>query len=330
MSLSKSKADSFDEAWEYFLHPPASPVSPLENEEWHKKGVLVYLKRDDLLFVPTHWEIAGNKWRKMWGTFAQYDRNSNWPLITKGGIHSNHLVALAAAGHLLGVKTVGIVRGENNLELSPTLQKATEYGMKLHFVSRNEYKSFGSLHIPQFLNENYAHFHLIPEGGSNEASNLGMGHLMNELNYAFSLEELKSGKLILAAPVGTGGTIKGLHLHNEHSIHLLGIYVLKGFSENTLGKEIDFQYHFHLGGYAKYHAGLVAFMHDFYRRFQILLDPIYSGKLLYAINELIKSDYFEPGTTVIAIHTGGLQGIEAFNKRYQTTLPLPINLSSPL
>jgi 1-aminocyclopropane-1-carboxylate deaminase len=318
------------DAWDYFLHPPSSAISPLPNEEWLKKGVTVLLKRDDLLFVPSHPEIAGNKWRKMWGTFAHYDRESKWPLITQGGMHSNHLVALAAAGHFLGVKTVGIVRGENNIDLSPTLQKAVYYGMELHFIPRNEYKALASDFLPPFLLDKYPHFHFIPEGGSNEASSLGMGHLMNELNESFSQDELKSGKLKLAVPVGTGGTIKGLHSHNEHGIPLIGIYVLKGFSDNTLGQGIDLQYDFHLGGYAKYHEGLVAFMHDFYRRYHIVLDPIYSGKLLYALNELIKSDYFRPGTTLMAIHTGGLQGIEAFNKRYQTTLPLAINLSSPL
>ena len=318
------------DAWDYFLHPPFSVISPLPNEEWLKKGVTVLLKRDDLLFVPSHPEIAGNKWRKMWGTFAQYDRENSYPLITQGGIHSNHLVALAAAGHFLGVKTVGIVRGENNIDLSSTLQKAIYYGMELHFISRNEYKELAPDFLPPFLLDKYPHFYFIPEGGSNEASALGMGHLMNELNDSFSREELKSGKIIAAVPVGTGGTIKGLHSHNEYGIPLLGIYVLKGFSENTLGHSVDLHFDFHLGGYAKYHAGLVAFMLDFYLRYQIVLDPVYSGKLLYALNELIKSDYFEPGTTIIAIHTGGIQGIPAFNKRYQTTLPLPIILSSPL
>jgi 1-aminocyclopropane-1-carboxylate deaminase len=318
------------DAWDYFLHPPISAISPLPNEEWLKKGVTVLLKRDDLLFVPSHPEIAGNKWRKMWGTFAQYDRENSYPLITQGGIHSNHLVALAAAGHFLGVKTVGIVRGENNIDLSSTLQKAIYYGMELHFISRNEYKELAPDFLPPFLLDKYPHFYFIPEGGSNEASALGMGHLMNELNDSFSREELKSGKIIAAVPVGTGGTIKGLHSHNEYGIPLLGIYVLKGFSENTLGHSVDLHFDFHLGGYAKYHAGLVAFMLDFYLRYQIVLDPVYSGKLLYALNELIKSDYFEPGTTLIAIHTGGIQGIPAFNKRYQTTLPLPIILSSPL
>lgn len=318
------------DAWDYFLHPPISAISPLNKEEWLKKGVTVLLKRDDLLFVPSHPEIAGNKWRKMWGTFAHYDRERSWPLITQGGMHSNHLVALAAAGHFLGVKTVGIVRGENNIDLSPTLQKAVNYGMELHFISRNEYKALASDFLPPFFLDKYPKFHFIPEGGSNEGSALGMGHLMNELNDYFSREELKSGRIIAAVPVGTGGTMKGLHAHNEHGIPLLGIYVLKGFSENILGQGIDLQYDFHLGGYAKFHAGLVAFMHDFYLRFNIILDPVYSGKLLYALNELIKRDHFEQGTTLLAIHTGGLQGIEAFNKRYQTTLPLPINLSSPL
>lgn len=318
------------DAWDYFLHPPISAISPLNKEEWLKKGVTVLLKRDDLLFVPSHPEIAGNKWRKMWGTFAHYDRERSWPLITQGGMHSNHLVALAAAGHFLGVKTVGIVRGENNIDLSPTLQKAVNYGMELHFISRNEYKALASDFLPPFFLDKYPKFHFIPEGGSNEGSALGMGHLMNELNDYFSREELKSGRIIAAVPVGTGGTMKGLHAHNEHGIPLLGIYVLKGFSENILGQDIDLHFDFHLGGYAKFHAGLVAFMHDFYLRFNIILDPVYSGKLLYALNELIKRDHFEQGTTLLAIHTGGLQGIEAFNKRYQTTLPLPINLSSLL
>ena len=219
------------DAWDYFLHPPISAISPLPNEEWLKKGVTVLLKRDDLLFVPSHPEIAGNKWRKMWGTFAQFDRESSWPLITQGGMHSNHLVALAATGHFLGVKTVGIVRGENNIDLSPTLQKAVNYGMELHFISRNEYKELASDFLPPFLLDKYPHFHFIPEGGSNEASALGMAHLMHELNDYFSREELKSGKIIAAVPVGTGGTMKGLHSHNEHGIPLLGIYVLKGFLE---------------------------------------------------------------------------------------------------
>ncbi len=318
------------DAWDYFLHPSSSAISPLPNEEWLKKGVTVLLKRDDLLFVPSHPEIAGNKWRKMWGTFAHYDRENSCPLITQGGMHSNHLVALAAAGHFLGVKTVGIVRGENKIDLSPTLQKAVYYGMELHFISRNEYKELASDFLPPFLIDKYPHFHFIPEGGSNEASALGMGHLMNEMNDSFSQEELESGKLIAAVSVGTGGTIKGLHANNEHGMPLIGIYVLKGFSENTLGQGIDLQYDFHLGGYAKYHEGLVTFIHDFYLRYHIVLDPVYTGKLLYALDELIRVDYFNPGTTIIAIHTGGLQGIEAFNKRYKTALPLPINLSSPL
>jgi 1-aminocyclopropane-1-carboxylate deaminase len=318
------------DAWDYFLHPPISAISPLSNEEWLEKGVNVFIKRDDLLFVPSHPEIAGNKWRKMWGTFAHYDRASKWPLITQGGMHSNHLVALAAAGHFLGVKTVGIVRGENNIDLSPTLQKAMNYGMELHYISRNEYKSLDSFHLPPFLQEKYSHFHFIPEGGSNEASALGMESLMNEISNSFHQINTLSDKMVIALPVGTGGTIKGLFLNNRHKIPLLGIYVLKGFSENNMGNGMVLNCDFHLGGYAKYHQGLIDFMSHFHQKYHIILDPIYSGKMMYALNEMIKADYFRPGTNLVAIHTGGLQGIEAFNKRYQTALPLPINLSSPL
>jgi len=318
------------DAWDYFLHPPFSAISPLPNEEWLKKGVNVFVKRDDLLFVPSHPEIAGNKWRKMWGTFAHYDRESKRPLITQGGMHSNHLVALAAAGHFLGVKTVGIVRGENNTDLSPTLQKAVHYGMELHFISRNEYKALASDFLPPILLEKYPHFHFIPEGGSNEASALGMEQLMNEISNSFHQLNTQSDKMLIALPVGTGGTIKGLFINNRHKIPLLGIYVLKGFSENDTGNGMVLNCDFHLGGYAKYHQGLIDFISHFNQKYHIILDPIYSGKMMFALNEMIKADYFKPGTTLVAIHTGGLQGIEAFNKRYQTALPSPINLSSPL
>jgi len=320
----------FDDSWNYFLHPPISPLSRLENEEWRKKGVDVFLKRDDLLYVPSHPEIVGNKWRKMWGTFAQYDRTSKWPLITQGGIHSNHLVALAAAGHLLGVKTIGIVRGENKPEISPTLQKATAYGMELHYISRNDYKSLDTSHLPPFLQEKYDYFHFIPEGGSNEASALGMEQLMIEIDNSFSEIKLQSDKMVIALPVGTGGTIKGLFLNNRHKIPLLGVYVLKGFSENNPGNGLVLNCDFHLGGYAKYHQGLVDFISHFYQQYHIILDPVYSGKMMYALNEMIKADYFSYGTTLVAIHTGGLQGIEAFNKRYKTQLPLPTIPSYPL
>jgi len=318
------------DAWDYFLHPPISAISPLPNEEWLEKGVNVFIKRDDLLFVPSHPEIAGNKWRKMWGTFSHYDRESKWPLITQGGMHSNHLVALAAAGHFLGVKTVGIVRGENNIELSRTLQKAVNYGMELHYISRNEYKALASDFLPPILIDKYPHFHFIPEGGSNKASALGMEQLMNEISNSFHQINTLRDKIVIALPVGTGGTIKGLFLNNRHKIPLLGIYVLKGFSENNMGNGMVLNCDFHLGGYAKYHQGLIDFMSHFHQKYHIILDPIYSGKMMYALNEMIKADYFRPGTNLVALHTGGLQGIEAFNKRYQTALPLPINLSSPL
>jgi 1-aminocyclopropane-1-carboxylate deaminase len=312
---------AFSVAWNYFLHPPASPISCLEMDDWQKKGVQVLLKRDDLLFVPSHPEIAGNKWRKMLGTFKAYDRNQRWPLLTQGGLHSNHLVALAAAGNYLGVQTVGLVRGEDKSELSPTCQKALTYGMELHFLSRKEYKALTATSLPPFLKEKYPHFHFIPEGGSNSTASLGLGLLMNELKVEFEEKNLKREKIIVAVPVGTGGTLKGLYSHQVTGVQFLGIYVLKGFAENTLGEDIDLQYNFHLGGYASYHCGLVEFIHDFYLKFHIILDPIYSGKLLFALNELIRTDYFQPGTTVIAIHTGGLQGIAAYNNRYRTELP---------
>jgi 1-aminocyclopropane-1-carboxylate deaminase/D-cysteine desulfhydrase-like pyridoxal-dependent ACC family enzyme len=318
-----------DAAWNLFLNPPVSPLTHLENNQWQKKRIQVFLKRDDLLFIPTHPEIAGNKWRKLWGTFAQYDRTKESTLISQGGIHSNHLIALAAAGHLLGVKTTGLVRGESSPEISPTLQKALHYGMKLHFISRHDYKSLTPTTVSAYLPESGGPFHFIPEGGSNEASALGMATCMNEIIDSFPEIKTHKPSLILTVPVGTGGTLRGISLHNKYRIPLFGIYVLKGFSENHGADGMILNHDFHLGGYARYHEGLIAFIQHFYLKHHIILDPIYSGKMMFALNELIERDYFKPGTTLIAIHTGGLQGIEAFNKRYRTELPMITDASYP-
>jgi len=308
--------------WNQLPVPYATPLTLLEHPEWQAAGVQVLLKRDDLLFLPSHPEICGNKWRKLWGTLRALDGSGKNTMVTMGGPHSNHLVALAAAGNLLGLRTTGWIRGEWLAGESPTLDRAVAYGMAIRFLSRDAYRQLRTA-PPEFLAAEAGDSLFVPEGGTNGYSDLGMESLMREMTQEFPEEVLRSGTLQVAVPVGTGGTLRGMNRYNDHGLTLLAIPVLRGMDLPFTSNRIVWAATHHLGGYARYHAGMVTFMTAFYDQHGVVLDPIYTGKMMYALDQLIRSGHFPGGTKVLAIHTGGLQGIHAFNRRFGCNLPLP-------
>ena len=58
-------------------------------------------------------------------------------------------------------------------------------------------------------------------------------------------------------------------------------------------------------------------MNTFYQQYKIPLDPIYTGKMLFAIFELIKKKEWKWGKNILVIHTGGIQGIAGMNIQLQ-------------
>ncbi|WP_396601970.1 1-aminocyclopropane-1-carboxylate deaminase/D-cysteine desulfhydrase [Algibacter sp. R77976] len=274
-----------------------------------EKGVELFVKREDKL----HAFVSGNKYRKLKYNLLQAEKTSYKTLLTFGGAFSNHIAAVASAGNIIGFKTIGIIRGEelqNKIEDNPTLSFAKENGMQFKFVSREDYRNKTSEAFLNALNEEFGEFYLIPEGGTNNLAVKGCEEILTEKDEAFDY---------VCCAVGTGGTISGLINCLKPSQQVLGFPALKGdFLKHDISKfatqtnwELITDYHF--GGYAKINAELVAFINQFKMDYKIPLDPVYTGKMLFGIMDLIDKGYFPKGSKILAIHTGGLQGIEGMN-----------------
>lgn len=270
--------------------------------------IKVYVKRLDLI----HPHITGNKWYKLKYNLAKALADGYDKLLTFGGAFSNHIYSTAAAGKEAGLKTIGIIRGEEHLPLNPTLSFTDSMGMELHYKSRS---IFRKIHTGEYFDEiknEFGHVYILPEGGSNELAVKGCAQIPGTIDREFDY---------LCTPCGTGGTISGLIAGSRKGIATIGFPVLKGgeFLEEDIKKLLSLagsdnsaywklftDYHF--GGYAKLKFQLVEFKGWFEERNNIPLDYIYTCKMFYGINDLLKKGYFNKGTIVMALHTGGLQG----------------------
>lgn len=286
----------------------ATFLQPIRDERLDRANVNLFLKRED----QNHPTIQGNKLRKLKYNLTEAKNNNYSTLLTFGGAFSNHLYAVAAAGKLFNFKTIGVVRGEKVLPLNDTLAFAEECGMTLHFISRQQYREKTTEHFLSDLRAMFGSFYLIPEGGSNVLAVRGCKEIVQEIDMPFDY---------LCTPVGTGGTMAGLIAGAENRGQVLGFAALKGasFLVNDVTAlltsaqcpaydnwQIVTDYHF--GGYAKQTPELLNFMRSFEKTQGVLLEPIYTAKMLYGIFDLVEQNFFKPNSNIIAIHTGGLQG----------------------
>ena len=276
-------------------------------------GIELFIKREDLL----HPVISGNKFRKLKYNLAEAKRLGYEKLLTFGGAFSNHIVAVAGAGKEFGFETIGIIRGEElqeKIHENPSLAVAQQFGMKFAFVSRDTYRIKDT---PEFLEEmqsQFGDFYLLPEGGTNELAIKGCEEILSELDSEFSY---------VCTSVGTGGTISGIINGAASHQNIIGFSSLKGdFLQKDIAKfankknwSVNCEYHF--GGYGKVTNELIEFINSFYTQFGIPLDPIYTGKMMFGIMQLIQNDYFPPNSKILAIHTGGLQGIAGMNLKLE-------------
>ena len=290
-----------------------------------EKKIALFLKREDEI----HPFVSGNKFRKLKYNLLEAKKQQHKTLLTFGGAFSNHIVATAVAGNLCNFKTIGIIRGDElgvdflkTLENNSTLREAHKNGMTFEFVSREEYQQKKSSNFIEKLKQKYGNFYLIPEGGSNQLAVKGCEEILtiNEANFHY-----------ICSSVGTGGTIAGLINSATGLQKVIGFPALKG---SFLAKEIalftkvsknnwSLNTNYHFGGYAKISEELIEFINYFTSETGILLDPIYTGKLLFGILDLIKKDEFPENSSILAIHTGGIQGIAGVNqklKRQQKTI----------
>jgi len=288
-------------------------LQQLHDRLFEEKEVNVFIKREDLL----HPTISGNKWRKLKYNIAEAKDKGHETLLTFGGAYSNHIYSTAAAANEYGLQSIGIIRGDRIEPLNFTLAFAEEMGMQLHFVSRDVYREKKEAFFIEALRKEYGDFYLVPEGGSNGLAIKGCTEIVDDIKINYDY---------LCVPVGTGGTISGL-IASEKKASIIGFSALKGdFLSNeiaTLLKSYNtvseahwtINNNFHFGGYAKVKPALIDFIRNFKSNHNIQLDPIYTGKMMFGLFELITNNYFDKGTTIVALHTGGLQGIKGMEER---------------
>ena len=279
------------------------------------KEVRVFIKRIDKL----HPFVSGNKFFKLKYNLLECERKGHHTLLTFGGAYSNHIAASAFIAKSKGLKSIGIIRGEECLPLNHTLRFALKNGMKLHYVSRSNYKKKNTANFLESLKIKFGDFYLIPEGGTNELAIQGSEEIL----------DLNDTQDYICCAVGTGGTIAGIINSSNVKQTVIGFPAIKGFEQlerdinnwtNSTNYKLINDY---VGyGYAKINNELVDFINKFNVTHNIALDAIYNGKMLMGIMDLIAKDYFPKGSSILAIHTGGLQTNQGMTERLGVSLPL--------
>jgi 1-aminocyclopropane-1-carboxylate deaminase len=300
-------------------------IQTLNSEHLHKQKLTLDVLRLDLI----HPEFGGNKWFKLKRNLQKAKDKNIRTIITFGGAYSNHIAATAAACKFFQLQAIGIIRGEESKNLNPTLLKAKEDGMQLHFVSRETYAQKNEPRYHAWLTKTFGQNLLIPEGGNNEEGILGCSEILNpawDYDYIF-------------CACGTGATFSGIVASCKPTTVVVGMSVLKGANNlplqvkqqltvvfpqqhfNVLGNEVlqqsEFTNHciintYSFNGYAKKNQELIDFKNKFECDFNIPLDYIYTNKLFYGVFDLIQKQKLKAHAKILIVHSGGLQGNQGF------------------
>ncbi len=271
--------------------------------------ISVSIRREDLI----HPFISGNKLRKLKYNLVKAKAENHDTLLTFGGAFSNHIAATAYAGKEYGFKTIGIIRGEeleSKIDENPTLKFAQESGMQFKFVTREMYRQKTEAYFIEDLKHEFGNFYCVPEGGTNDLAVQGCAEILSQKDLEYD---------IVCCAVGTGGTISGLINSSLPHQKILGFPSLKGdFLNDEICKFVENQNwelitDYHFGGYGKVNLELITFINQFYTENQIPLDPIYTGKMVFGVMDLINKNYFPKHSRILLIHTGGIQGIAGMN-----------------
>lgn len=284
-------------------------MSTISKIDIFKNNIELYIKREDLL----HPVISGNKFRKLKYNILKAKELKYTKLLTFGGAYSNHIVAVAGAGKEFGFETIGVIRGEelkDIFQFNPSLTKANGYGMSFKFINREQYQNKTAIDFLNQLEEEFGEFYLIPEGGTNALAVQGCEEILSDETEVYDF---------ICCSVGTGGTVSGIINASQEKQKIIGFSSLKGdflkkdISKFVTKKNWNINCDFHFGGYGKVTEELIQFINNFYCKYDIPLDPIYTGKMMFGVLDLIRQDYFPNNSKILVIHTGGLQGIEGMN-----------------
>lgn len=303
------------------LLPEPVSIQALISSEVAKKNVEVAVMRLDEI----HPMVSGNKFFKLKYNLEEAEKQEKKTILTFGGAFSNHIYATACAAKLAEFQSIGIIRGEEASRTNPTLAPAQKMGMQLHFVDRETYRRKNSSDFLENLRAQVGDFYLIPEGGTNAFAILGTKEILVGASPEFTH---------ICVSIGTGGTFAGLAASLQRHQSLIGFSSLKGefihgeietlLSTHRIESEgsLEIRNEYHFGGYGKHKPAEIDFIKWFYAEFKIPLDPVYTGKMVYGVWDLIAKNHFPAGSKILMIHTGGLQGNAGFAA--ETGIHLPI------
>ena len=292
-----------------------SKLQTISHPLFEKHQLRVSIKRDDSI----HPIISGNKWRKLKFNLDFAKMHNYTGVISFGGSFSNHIHALAFSCQQQGLKSIGIIRGEKEYASNFTLSMSIKWGMELNFVDRKTYRLREDQDYLAELQEAHPDYLIVPEGGSNALALSGVGEVITELNHQCEFDTLLT-------PVGSGGTLAGLIKADKNQHQLIGIAVLKqnGYLidqvNSLLGDPLNYTHwqimsEFHRGGYAKFSKDDANKVLSFSQQTGFTFEPVYSGKMILALLDLIAQDFFPKGHRIVILHTGGLQGIGGLIER---------------
>lgn len=314
-------------AWSGLPLAQVARLAPVQILRWpllDQLGVEVAIKREDLL----HPQLGGNKFYKLDGHLRAFRQSGASSLLSFGGAFSNHLHALAAAGHELGIATVGVVRGEASALLSPTLCDARAMGMQLEFVTRADYRRKGEADWQARLRARFADSYWIEEGAGDARGAAGCAVWVRG---ALALAPWRPDALCLAA--GTGATAAGVLAASPVPVHaflalkgatgelaatrqkilaLAQALLAPGSTDPGTLPSLFLESNYHCGGYARFPGELRQFMAGFEAETGVPLDPVYTAKLFWGIAHMARSGFWRPGTRILVLHTGGIQGRRGF------------------
>jgi 1-aminocyclopropane-1-carboxylate deaminase/D-cysteine desulfhydrase-like pyridoxal-dependent ACC family enzyme len=289
-----------------------SPLQKITQHPGTAQGISLWIKRDDLL----HPEVCGSKWRKLSAVLPLVRASGARRILSFGGPFSNHLEALSVAGRLWGIPTIGVVRGEHADPDNPTLSVCRENGMTLHLLPKKSYDA-GVAN----LREQYSDAFILPEGGNTPEAVQACSAIGREVMEA--LPELPPDNLLICVPAGTGCTAAGVATGPQRTLvfpvtsHGFDrVYLATLLPETAAMERVEIVHDYTFGGFARLHLPVVEFSRRFYAQTGILPDPIYTAKTLFGVFDRLEKGHFPPESTVVALHTGGLQGWKGFLQRY--------------
>ena len=284
-----------------FIKSKKRSIIPIFDPIFIEKKIEVNVQIDDSIYD----DCSGNKWWKLKYNILQAKQNNFNKILTFGGAYSNHIVATSWAAKESGLKSIGIIRGEELIGDNPSLQRAKKNGMELHFVDRITYRKKDEIN----WQKQFGSCFIVPEGGTNKLAVKGCEEFLVTTDFDY-----------VCCSVGTGGTISGIINSISNQQLAIGFSALKNgyFLEDEIKKYVfssnwSLNHDFHFNGYAKMNKKLVDFMNNFKKKYAITLDPVYTSKLFYGVFNLIEESYFKENSKVLIVHTGGLQSIEGMN-----------------